>query len=798
MLKKNEALDINKSVWINACAGSGKTTLLVDRIIKLLLNKQQNILCLAFTNIAALEMYQRIWFKLNSWSTQDYLSLKKEIENYILFPTDAVIEYAQSLCFKFQDYVQISTVHAFCLNILKQYSGLENGDISILEDTPSLYYKAVHYVLENFKFENSTNISESKLINYVLTFFNYYKEALEDVHYIQHLEKKIRETHKSLPQITCDDLKGIICILEKGSIREIKYAELLKKKEWSKVFLDSKNQVKSLDQIVTKKTIQLHPQLLKLLANLQVIFLENEENISKKNIYNQTYALVPLLKQVYFRYQELKGRAISYDEVINITLKLLEEQLWILLEIDKNLDHLLIDESQDNNPMQWLVIKKITSEFFVGEGSRLINRTMFVIGDVKQCIYGFQKASPALFKLIQSSYINLPQWCFINSNITYRNSVSIIELVKSLYSYFASIGSTEDYKIVRQNTTGKVEIWPLFTTDDKNSDNVEKVAAYGIIKKIADWLKEGKILASKNRLLQLSDILILVRHRTKFVDFIIEAAQAHNLPIVREDNFNALTTPLGKLLINLIEAVLLPEDDLTLVKILRSPIFSFEESEIFNLAHDRKEVDIFSRLKDNFPTEYAIIKEWQLISEPSLLYITVLSTELIAELTSIFGEDTTFIADAFIEAAFNFNTLSTFLSWCQENTLKVKKPVFNHGMLRINTIHGAKGTEAPIVFIADTTVTPRLHNFNLIEMEGFPLFMANSLPRDFIVHKEMAVDEIYKEYLRLLYVAITRAEDELYIIGTKKAQKGSWYSLIYEASAKMEKFVTQQDNKVYV
>ncbi len=553
------------------------------------------------------------------------------------------------------------------------------------------------------------------------------------------------------------------------------------------------------------------------------------EKIRAVQLFDATVALIRLGAALIDEYDVAKRRSakLDYDDLILKAKALLQRgraAAWVLYKLDGGLDHILIDEAQDTNPDQWAVVSALAEEFFTGYSARDTARTIFAVGDPKQSIYSFQRADPKAFARWQNFFegrarASQQTWYPVPLSISYRSAPVILDCVDRV---FAQPGAAEGLKFgsgaikhvaSRRGQAGLVELWPVEAPiehdDEVWSPPVERVAyhsprvelAQKIARQITWWLEHGERLQSRDRPIVPGDVLVLVQRRSGFVAELVRALKERDLPVAGADRM-VLTDQLAvRDLISLGRFALLPDDDLTLAELLKSPFIGFNEEMLFELAYGRRKglwATLAERASENLDFAAARAKLGSYLAradkEPPYEFF---AAALIAdggrrELVRRLGPQANDPIDEFLSQALSYQrshtpSLEGFLHWLESSEAEVRRDMeFGRDEVRILTVHGAKGLEAPIVFLPDTCRVPRQDS----RLLWLPTTAAGEVPlwpprKEFEVGVAGAARDAARaarseEYRRLLYVAMTRAEDRLYIGGwtATRLSPDCWYNLI--------------------
>ncbi|MSP51590.1 MAG: double-strand break repair helicase AddA [Alphaproteobacteria bacterium] len=532
-------------------------------------------------------------------------------------------------------------------------------------------------------------------------------------------------------------------------------------------------------------------------------------------------------------YEAAKRRRIrlDYDDLIGGARDLLERPdvaPWVLYKLDGGIDHILIDEAQDTNPDQWRIVAALAHEFFTGDSAREdVERTIFAVGDPKQSIFSFQRADPFEFARWQENFGTRVRgagkaWRALPLAESYRSTAPILEAVDLVFKQDRARegvdldGRLIEHGVQRKGQAGLVEIWPLeapvergeidlwkppVTREEYRSPRVE--LANKIARQIALWLERGERLESRDRVVVPGDIMILVQRRSGFVAEVVRALKKRSVPVAGSDRM-ILTDQLAvKDLIALGRFVLMPEDDLTLAVVLKSPFVGLGEEALFELGYGRNRKPLWQALLERAGERLDFANARRYLGErlaradfapPYEFFAEVLAANNgRRELVHRLGPQANDPIDEFIALALQYEqthipSLEGFLHWIEAGRVEVKRD-HEHGRneVRVMTVHGAKGLEAPIVFLADTCRVPREEKRLtwITDADGGSVVLWPPR-REFEERLSTGARVLYarrqaEEYRRLLYVAMTRASDRSYVCGWRGPQEpppDCWYKLI--------------------
>jgi ATP-dependent helicase/nuclease subunit A len=622
-------------------------------------------------------------------------------------------------------------------------------------------------------------------------------------------------------------LRGAVAALAQGSPADRKRAEILAAwwdetgdrsamaVEYRAVFLTDDRQPRK--QLFTKRAAKkTNLDLAGVLGAEAERVLRHCEAAGSAAVVEATHALATLgdaLLGEYERHKALRGQ-LDYDDLIANTLALLRRRgvaEWVMFKLDGGLDHILIDEAQDTNPEQWEIVAALAAEFFAGEGASPRRRTVFAVGDAKQSIYSFQRADPRAFverRQYFEARVNEARqgWRIVPLDISFRAAPPLLQAIDAVFAHdTASDGVKLDDRPIqhvaaRDGHAGLVELWPPVAAEAGEGPRaVEPRArlAHAIAATIAGWLKTGERLESRDRPITAGDVLVLVRRRGKFVGDLLRALKRRDVPVAGADRLQLTEQLAVQDLVALGQFLLLPEDDLTLATVLKGPLFGISEDALYRLAYDRAGQNMWQRLRRDPDLREASDRLAELLNRadftpPYELYATILNAEggkramlerLGAEAADPIEE---FLALALAYEREHVPSLQGFLHWLVAGDIEVKRDFGERQRdeVRIMTVHGAKGLEAPIVFVPDSMQLPDAQVRLLWGAEeGLPLWRPSgglAAPL-YEAERTAARRRDLQEYRRLLYVALTRAQDRLYVCGWQpgraSGEAANWYTL---------------------
>lgn len=587
-------------------------------------------------------------------------------------------------------------------------------------------------------------------------------------------------------------------------------------------------------RLVTKALGEKHPEVEPMLARAQARVLSLWAERQGAAVVEATMALTHLAEAVEERYAEAKVRraGLDFDDLIARTRRLLSEQgsaEWVLFKLDNGIDHILVDESQDTSPSQWQVVEAIASEFFSGTGARAdVARTLFAVGDEKQSIYSFQGAAPEMFSEMGTRFADLGRaagvtWRSVPLTLSFRTVAPVLQAVDRVFADPARTPGVTPapHAVKRLGHGGVVEIWPTERYEetapaDAWSPLDEETAEPPVVRlaaRIADtikgWLDSSESLESTGRPVAPGDIIILVRKRHPFAAPMVQALKARGIAVAGADRMKLTEQIAVQDLLSLGDFLTLPEDDLALAEILKSPIFGLDDDDLSDLAIGRRGTlwkSLLDRSKEDarYVEAASTLLRWRKAADfrpPFEFFADLLDRDRVrAKLIARLGPDAADPLDEFLNLALTYDdgappSLAGFLAFMREGNREVKRDM-EHGRneVRVMTVHGAKGLEAPIVFLPDTCSSGSASGQGGRPIKLGEMQRPAGMPAPFVwpVKDTSGLEPISaarealrrrerEEGNRLLYVAMTRARDRLYVAGfegKKGLEAGCWYELI--------------------
>ncbi|HVV26397.1 MAG TPA: double-strand break repair helicase AddA [Rhizomicrobium sp.] len=610
-------------------------------------------------------------------------------------------------------------------------------------------------------------------------------------------------------------------------------------------FLTAKGEPRK--KLATKKLSDARPELIAHLVRLQDAFCraaDRRRACRAATLAHAALTVIEAMRREYRQAKRLRG-VLDYDDLIVETRNLLYGRgaaAWVLYKLDEGIDHILIDEAQDTSPEQWDIVRKLAEEFFAGTGRDLSQvRTIFAVGDEKQSIFSFQGADPRQFEINRRHFSGLVQGAgltFVDQPLvtSRRSAPEILTFVDTVFAADAAragltfSGAEIRHEAHRKTVPGGIEFWPALKPEEDEEtdiwapvDVVQKESpiarlAAQVAGRIAGWVNGGARLPGHDHPVQPRDIMILLPRREPFGGEVIRQLKLRRIPVAGADRIR-LTEQIAVMdLIALGRFVLQREDDLTLAALLRSPLCGLEEEELFALAHARP-ASLWQALtarQDETPAFAAAhdflfhMLERADFAPPFEFYSHALTARGAKEkLLARLGPESADAIDEFLSLTLAHErshspSLESFLDWVERGGTEIKRDMERgRNEVRVMTVHGAKGLEADIVILPDTTSLPEppSRKGQLLYGEDSVLFplSGEEAPKVVKAAKQAAEAEMLGEHRRLFYVALTRARDRLYVCGfenKKGVRNGSWHQLAQAAAEKLGVPVTRGDGEI--
>jgi len=838
----------------------------------------EKILCITFTKAAAANMAKRVFDTLSQWTALDDARLNQAIRTISSIAPDANLRAQARRLFatalETPGGLKVQTIHAFCTRLLHQFPFEANvaARFEVLDEAAEaqLLGQATLGVLLDAAADPNGALGGALAAALATAADQTFKEVVGEAirkrdvvrAWIEHggnvagaiaglcgplgvaegdtIEGIDVETTDG-PLLPASSWAAVAADLARGTKSDQEQAARLqaaaraageaRAEIYRRVFLTGTGEPRN--RIVTKAIETGNPALADRFLRERERVLALFERRKAVACRDRTAALITVADAVISRYQTEKDRRglLDYDDLIEKTLALLDkvEAAWVHYKLDRGVDHVLIDEAQDTSPRQWQIIRALTAEFFAGAGARMVHRTIFAVGDEKQSIFSFQGAAPREFDAMRRAFTTLCRAIdqdlqYVPFRHSFRSGLNVLDAVDKVFERpeaFSGL-SADNVRTVHESlpqaAPGLVEIWDTIKPDAKREieawdapfDELTETSpqarlARKIARNIGRWRAQGT---------RAGDVLVLVRQRGPLFEAIIRALKDAEIPVAGADRL-VLTEHIAVMdLMVLADALLLPDDDLALATVLKSPLFGLDDDDLFAIAWQRRG-PLRAALRAKAPTQprfadtvdkldrYAA---WARRDTPFGFYGRLLGPEggrkrFLARL----GHEADDALDEFLNLALDYErretpSLQGFVAWLRTAKTDVKRDMeITRNEVRAMTVHGAKGLEAPTVILADTTTPPagppqrQPRLLTIAAADGVP----PGTPARFIwagvkatdsalvtAARERARRETEEEYRRLLYVAMTRAIDRLIVCGAEGERgrpEGCWWDLVFAA-----------------
>jgi len=878
-LKGEQALAVDPAVHaaVSASAGSGKTQVLTARVLRLLLKgaRPESILCLTFTKAAAAEMANRIGARLAAWVRLKDSELARDLLALGESNDPKTRERARQLFARVLDCpggLKIQTIHAFAQSLLAAFpaeAGITpgfqpiegraeqelvrrtladlmadaeaSGDEQLIGDVQCLSrrlgeFGAVEYLQacaqrnEALAALGAREVIEP-LIRGIMhlpegSVEDYLAEQCADDGFDCDLLRAVASAnrswgtstgHKIVDQIdrwlamdagarsgALPDL-SLIVFTGKGDLRRSQAGQL-------KADPDYDRHVERLsDKIAELLQVQ---RASKLAADMAAGLRAG-----------QAFA------KAYTRAKRAAGVA-DFNDLIEWTRALFRQPGmgdWVRYKLDREVDHVLVDEAQDTNAAQWEIIEQLVEEYFSGssesEGRR---RTLFMVGDFKQAIYGFQGTDPKRFNEARQHFKRRAEeladaesaqdllkqrsreFRDLSIAASFRSAQPVLDVVDAVigqlgHGAMALSEAPPPHVAHHVGRPGQVELWQPFVpeVDDDGEEGEEswitlraRQYADALAERIRELVLEAPYLPSAKRALTPGDILVLVRSRGELASLVVARLFTAGVPVAGVDRLH-LHEPLAvQDLLAAVKFAVQPDDDLSLACLLVSPLIGWDQGQLRALAFGRKG-RLWRRLRERadeceaFRSAHDSLVELLRIADfttPSVFLETILSGPMQGrrKLYARLGMAARDPIDELMNSALEFErgetaSLDRFLAWFSRGTVDVQRDPGRPGNeVRVMTVHGAKGLEAPVVILADATAdpaklgrTPITLDFEIGPAGVAPLIRPKKEERGPPFEERIAEEERrdLEEHWRLLYVALTRAADRLIVTGVAPKPK---------------------------
>ena len=842
-----------ENIWVQANAGTGKTKVLVHRLMRILFRNEQykdntvpGILCLTYTNAAAGEMRNRILNGLRNWAVADDKKLTELLEPVVEngVPTDQDLCFARKIFYSYidnPDMLKIKTIHSFCEEILHRFP-LEAG----ISPAWSLVSGAAQTVLLDEAFnrmiKNSFN-NKSGIQNTLEAFYRiidikseYFLGALRElllgryrsffqVNDVNKYREYFIDTTRKILQLENDVdmhvepeyLTNIITFavdIEKTTKKPAQYISNII--NFTQQYIDKTIDFEKYKNLYLTKQNEIDKKFLtdNLFGKEAVRVYNIQQHILNQKVFQNTVALFDLAMDFANTYRTIKQEhnLLDFEDLILYTQKLFmkpDVMGWVLSQMDVSLSHILVDEAQDTSPQQWNILRALAGDFFT-DGETANNRSLFVVGDTKQSIYGFQNADPQAFaasrqaieQQIKHNYRTIQE---VSLDQSFRSLKPVLETVDCFFDCPEIVKQTgfinNKHKCFRQETNGVVEIHNLFKCDKVG---IEKNQLY--VNMLADRIES--LIKQEN--VDSKDIMVLVQKRGAFVNLLSATLKKRGVEIAGNDRIKLPEFSAIKDLLHLTRFCIDNTNDYSLCCLLKSPFYRLKERDIFNLCKikndtnaSQKSLTVFDILRDRIPEIYSdltdVVEQSKKLGPYSFFTYVLNKNGNRKKIIAALDKQAIDPLEEFLTMCLAYErtqpgTLYHFLKWFITGDSEIKRDMDASQGVRIMTVHGSKGLDSKVVFLIDTLSFPKpqeILDINYLhDNKQYDLWLwktGNSQLVQQIVDKNK--QDSIAEYYRLLYVAMTRTRDRLYIYGCDmdRVPELVWHKQLWNVFSKLSK-----------
>ena len=872
------AADPQAHAALSASAGTGKTEVLTARVLRLLVQgaRPESILCLTFTKAAAAEMANRIGARLAAWVRLKDSELATDLVSLSESNDPMTIRRARQLFAKVLDCpggLKIQTIHAFAQSLLAAFP----AEAEIVPGFQPIEGRAEQELVRRTLADLiadaeaagdeqliadvqclSGRLGEGGAVDYLRACATRH-EALAEFGASESIEPLVRRM-LDLPEGSVDDYIATHCADDRFDcdlLRAIAEAN----RRWGTTtgsgVVAKVERWLAMDPAARAAAL---PELALIVftgaGDLRKVSIgqrnaDGDYDVHAERLAAAIGALLTIQKgarlaadiaaglragqqfaRAYTRAKRSAG-VVDFNDLIDWTRRLLAKPGmgdWVRYKLDRQVDHILVDEAQDTNAAQWEIIRKLTEEFFSGQSEAEQRwRTLFTVGDFKQAIYGFQGTDPEEFEKVRAEFKGLADALmesessveladrrareFRNLSIaaSFRSAQPILDVVNAVIDGLGhhAIGlpaAPDIHDAHDRDRPGRVELWQPFAveTGEENGDEGEerwvdlrdRLYAEALASRIKALVDEAPVLGSTRRKLAAGDILVLVRSRGELASLIVARLFGKGVPVAGVDRLH-LHDPLAvQDLLAAVRFAVQPNDDLSLANLLVSPLIGWDQDQLRELAYGR-DGSLWRELRRRAAESAAFQQAHDALSEllriadfttPSRFLETILSGPLQGrrKLYGRLGMASRDPIDELMNSAIEFerneiSSLDRFLSWFSRGEVDVQRdPGAPANEVRVMTVHGAKGLQAPVVILADSTADPKKLGRTPISLEidvsnvaRAPLLRPRKEERmppfAALIAREEMLD--LQEHWRLLYVALTRAADRLIVSGVAPRAK---------------------------
>lgn len=626
---------------------------------------------------------------------------------------------------------------------------------------------------------------------------------------------------------------------------------------YKSAFLKRTGEPQSVEYVVSKKLVEAMPHLADIYVKEQQRILAMQEQWNAQSAYLLSASYLHLGEEILQTYMEQKKRqnVLDFDDLIHHSAALLGDETksaWVRYRMDSGICHVLLDEAQDTDSDQWQIVQSLIDEFYAGMGQHdEQNRTFFAVGDIKQSIYRFRGAEPHVFGSMRS-YLEHQQETadhtvnIVELNASFRSTEAVLNFVDQVFEETNRKNAVDDlvesieHKVAQVGFSGRVELWPLVEKQDDKDKEVElwplpqrrekmvdskTLLADKVAESIQAMLNGADVLATTGRPVSAGDIMILLRSRS-LMPSLISAFDRLSLPHTGADEVNLSEDSVVDDLLALLKFLNNPNDDLSFAQTVRSPLFALTDEELYEVHQNRKSGSLWSafygmeKWRSQSEQLKCLLKESGFLAPYEMLMLALNVLDARGKFAAAGGAGAmrrvSDAVDAVLESALSWQrrhrgTLTGFIHDFATTSQVLKRELEGAGArIRMLTAHGSKGLEAPIVIMPDAS-----RNFYSNMKDDRPmwqvdehgvdeLFLHRVTPKQNAPKLQAKLEDeekerIFRDEMRLLYVALTRAKERLYIGGVHGRNykpEASWYGHIKEAVEDRKDWQEEGENLV--
>jgi ATP-dependent helicase/nuclease subunit A len=887
MIALAPALDPARNAAAIASAGSGKTWLLVSRVLRLLLAGAApgGILALTFTRKAAAEMREQIHRRAHALANADDATLDAELRKLALGPEPELRRRARTLhrALLFEPYPpRAMTIHAFCQDLLSRFA-LEAGvppGFELAEDESAWLARAYRRLLARLQRDPQApaaqalaalleeGLNEQGLESLV---FGFLQRRADWWAYTQGQQAPLAWALAQLEAQLCGApraeaepldgdalsarLKFLLRWLQKvdgvGAIKPERIEPALEARGEERLrllreALFTKDGAPYAFRIGAGKRQKLSADEAEHFAHthrLVVAAVEAESQrqaIVRSLAYNRAALTLGSAALAELQAELAQQRTLTFADLEWRACWLLESGAgaeWVRYKLDQKIDHLLVDEFQDTSPTQWRLLLPLLQEMAAGYGARA--RSVFIVGDAKQSIYGFRRANPELLPAAAAWLGENLAAARLPLDASRRSAPAIIDFLNALFApaelaRAIGFGAHSTHRI---HDWGRVEIAPLIKAQRAEAagatDLRDPLTSPRQTEELTRALREGRAVAARiraliqagigiatsdgERALGYGDVMVLARKRTH-LPALEQALTEAGIPFVGSSRGTLLETAEARDLVALLRFLDAPHRDLELAQVLRSPLFSASDEDLVALAASARSgggwraalkgcagqrpalaravrlLETWSPLAARLPV-HDLLDRIVRDADAAARYEAALPAAAAARVRSNLGA---LLQLALETDSGRYPSLARFLEWLEasqgaDDAPDEAPPQAAADQVRVLTIHAAKGLEAPAVFLVQAaSVDARRTPPWLVDWPADAPrpthFLApgpdqtRAAPIQALLERQSQREQ--RESLNLLYVAMTRARQFLHVSGfaaLNQGQRVSWYDLALQA-----------------